>query len=382
MASLPLISWSQLNRNRGQKTRSHAEGAPEPQVMTPANRFKARLPLGRLKFAWPLIGAVLVLLIAYNACTSYVEPGQVGVKQRVFGSGQGVQTESFGPGLHWLTPGAERMHLFPATLQVLEMSDLPNPGGGMESVRTVPALKIQTSAGSVVSVDTTVLYRIDDAYKVMTQIGPGRAYEDSSVIPLAQQQLRRMLGELDAEDFYKGEKREKAASEAQRVLTEELEPKGITVTHVLVRQYRYDSRYQQAIEQRKIQDQTVFKNQAEAVAAQAEAEKNKIIAEGTAAVEVEMARGSAEVQKLTSEAELYRRTKDAEGQLQVKLAKAQGIDLDNKALRGIGSENMVGLRMAETLRGIDVIVLSSDGENGTNPLDLNQVLKRFDVKGL
>ena len=327
------------------------------------------------------MGTFLLVLISYNGCASYVEPGQVGVKQRVLGSGQGVQTEIFEPGLHWITPGAERMHLFPATLQMLEMSDSAQVSG-LQSVRTVPALKIQTSAGSIVSVDATVLYRIDDAYKVMTQIGPGRLYEDSAVILFAQQQLRRMLGELDAEDFYKGDKRERAASEAQRVLTEELLPKGIRVTHVLVRQYRYDARYQQAIEQRKIQDQTVFKNQAEAQAAQAEAEKNKIIAEGSAAVEVELARGSAEVQKLSSEAELYRRTKDADGQLQVKLAKAQGIDLDNKALRGIGSENMVGLRMAETLRGIDVIVLPSDGENGTNPLDLNQVLKRFDVKGL
>ncbi len=349
--------------------------------MTPANRLRARLPLARIRFLWPLVGAVLLLLIGYTAFSAYVEPGQVGVKQRVFGSSQGVQKEIFGPGIHWLTPGAERMHFFPATLQMLEMSDSTQVSG-LQSVRTVPALKIQTSAGSIVTVDATVLYRIDDAYAVMTQIGPGRLYEDSAVILFSQQQLRRMLGELDAEDFYKGDKREKAVAQAQEKLTEELLPKGIRVTHVLVRQYRYDARYQQAIEQRKIQDQTVFKNQAEALAAQAEAEKNKIIAEGTAAVEVELARGSAEVQKLTSEAELYRRTKDAEGQLQVKLAKAQGIDLDNKALRGIGSENMVGLRMAETLRGIDVIVLPSDGENGTNPLDLNQVLKRFDVKGL
>ncbi len=349
--------------------------------MTPADRLRTRLQIRRLRFAWPLIGALLVVLVGYNACSIYVAPGQVGVKQRVFGSGQGVQTEVFEPGLHWLTPGAERMHLFPATLQMLEMSDAKNPGANLTSVRLVPSLKIQTSAGSIVSVDATVLYRIEDAYKVMTQIGPGRLYEDSAVILFAQQQLRRMLGELDAEDFYKGDKREKAALEAQRVLTDELLPKGIRVTHVLVRQYRYDARYQQAIEQRKIQDQTVFKNQAEASAAMAEAEKNKIIAEGAAAVEVELARGSAEVQKLTSGAELYRRTKDAEGQLQVKLARAQGIDLDNKALRGSGSENMVGLRMADTLRGLDVIVLPSDGDTGTNPLDLNQLLKRFDVKG-
>ncbi len=350
--------------------------------MTPANRLRARLPFRRLRFLWPLVGGAALLLFAYNACSVYIEPGQVGVKQRVFGSSQGVQNERYGPGLHWLTPGAERMHLFPATLQMLEMSDQTVASSREDGVRTVPALKIQTSAGSIVTVDATVLYRIEDAYQVMTKIGPGRLYEDSAVILFAQQQLRRTLGELDAEDFYKGDKREKAASEAQRLLSEELSQKGIRVTHVLVRQYRYDARYQQAIEQRKIQDQTVFKNQAEAQAAQAEAEKNKIIAEGTAAVEVELARGQAEVQKLASEAELYRRTKNADGQLQVKLARAQGTDLENKALRGVGSENMVGLRMADTLRGVDVIVLPSDGEGGTNPLDLNQLLKRFDVGGL
>ena len=31
--------------------------------------------------------------------------------------------------------------------------------------------------------------------------------------------------------------------------------------------------------------------------------------------------------------------------------------------------------------GVEVIVLPSDGEGGTNPLDLNQLLRRFDVRG-
>jgi regulator of protease activity HflC (stomatin/prohibitin superfamily) len=273
------------------------------------------------------------------------------------------------------------MHLFPADLQVLEMSDAQVPSAHIPNLRTVAALKIQTSEGYTVSVDITVLYRIEDPYKLMTKIGPGRLYEDSLVIPRAEQQLRRTFGELDAEEFYKGDTREKAAADAQRLLTEDLAPMGATVTHVLVRQYRYDKRYQTAIEQRKIQDQTVFKNQAEAQAAQAEAAKNRIVAEGAAAVEVEFARGNAEVEKLRSEADLYTRTKAAEGELVVRLARAQGTQLENTALRGVGSENMVGLKMAETLQGIDVIVLPSDGDNGTNPLDLNQMLRRFDVRG-
>lgn len=349
--------------------------------MTPADRLKS--PRIRwLRFLWPIVALLVLALVAYSTFSVYIQPGQFGVKQVIFGSGKGVQPDIYPPGLHWLTPGAERMHLFPADLQVLEMSDSPDRGqDGLPNMRTVPAIRIQGSEGYTVSVDITVLYRIDDPYRVMTQIGPGRMYEDVAVIQSAGQQLRRTLGGLDAEDFYKGDSREKAALQTQQFLSEELEPKGIKVTHVLVRQYRYDAKYQQTIEQRKIQDQTVFKNQAEAVAAQREAEKNKIVAEGAATVDVELARGNAEMQKLQSEAELYRRTKAAEGELIVRLARAQGTDLENKALRGAGSENMVGLKMADALKGVEVVVLPSDGEGGTNPLDLNGMLKRFDVRG-
>ena len=66
--------------------------------------------------------------------------------------------------------------------------------------------------------------------------------------------------------------------------------------------------------------------------------------------------------------------------LLVKLAEAQGTELENQALRGVGSENMVGMRMAEALKGTRVIVLPTDGEGGMNPLDLKTLLKRFDVK--
>jgi regulator of protease activity HflC (stomatin/prohibitin superfamily) len=336
----------------------------------------------RARILWPIAALIVIFLFGYGSCTVYVRPGQYGVKQVILGSGQGINTDIYPPGLHFLTPGAERMHTFPADLQVLEMSDAA--AGDHEpttNLRQVPATKIQTSEGYTVSVDITVLYRIEDAYKVMTQIGPGRLYEDSAVIPRAEQQLRRKFGELDAEQFYQGDFREKAAVEAQRLLTDELSPKGIRVTHVLVRQYRYDQRYQAAIESRKIQDQTVFKNRAEAAAAQEEAKKNTIVATGAASVQTELARGEAEVKKTQSEADLYKRTKEAEGKLKVELAKAQGTELENKALRVGGSENMVGLKMAEVLEGVEVIVLPSDGEGGTNPLDLNGMLKRFDVRG-
>ena len=335
------------------------------------------LRLGRL---WIVVSTLVVVLLGYNSCSTYVRPGEAGVKQIKFGIGKGIDPQIFGVGLHYVGVG-ETMHRFPTSLQVLELTNSSSEGSAdIEGHRTTPAINIQTSEGYNVQVDATVLYRIYDPLKVMTTIGPGRLFEDSAVVPRATQDLRRTLGELDAEDFYRGTKRMDKAHEAQLQLSAELKDKGIEVLQVLVRRYIYDSRYQQAIEQRKIQDQTVYKNEAEAKAATANAAKNKIVALGAAAVLVELSRGDAEVKKLEANADLYRRKKAAEGDLLVKLAEAQGIELENQALRGVGSENMVGLKMAEALRGTRVIVLPTDGEGGMNPLDLRTLLKRFDVK--
>jgi regulator of protease activity HflC (stomatin/prohibitin superfamily) len=335
---------------------------------------------GRVRRIWLILGGLVIVLVGYNSCTTYVRPGEAGVKQIKFGIGKGIEPVVYTTGLHYVGAG-ETMHRFPMRVQVLELSNSRSERSeDLEGHRVAPGVNIQTSEGYTVQVDVTVLYRIADPLKVMNTIGPGRQFEDSAVIPRAQQDLRRALGELDAEDFYRGDKRTLKAHDAQVALEAELKDKGIEVVQVLVRRYTYDQRYQQAIEQRKIQDQTVYKNEAEAKSATAAAAKNKIVAEGQAAVQVELARGEAEVKKLEAEADLYRRKKAADGDLLVKLAEAQGTELENQALRGVGSENMVGLRMAEALRGTRVIVLPTDGEGGMNPLDLRALLKRFDVK--
>lgn len=343
---------------------------------------RVRVPAGkRPRLLWLLGAAAVLLLLGYTSFTTYVKPGEAGVKQIKFGMGKGIEPTVYGTGLHYVGPG-ETMHRFPLRVQVLELSNSRSEGGSeeLEGHRVAPGVNIQTSEGYTVQVDVTVLYRISDPLKVMTTIGPGRLFEDSAVIPRAQQDLRRALGELDAEDFYRGDKRVQKSAAAQVSLEAELKDKGIEVLQVLIRRYTYDQRYQQAIEQRKIQDQTVYKNEAEAKSASANAAKNKIVAEGAAAVQVELARGEAEVKKLEADADLYRRKKAADGDLLVKLAEAQGTELENQALRGVGSENMVGLRMADALRGTKLIVLPSDGEGGMNPLDLRTLLKRFDVK--
>lgn len=327
------------------------------------------------------VAAVFGGLFGYASCSTYVRPNEVAIKQVTLGVGKGIKPDIYQPGLRFVSVGTERFHRFPSDIQVL---DLTNDAGERSAIsddrRRTPALNIQTSEGYNVTVDISVLYRIEDPYKVITQIGPGHLYEDAVVIPRSEQMLRKRLGELEAEEFYDAAKRDAKVALALKDLSESMTPMGIKVLQVFVRNYVYDERYQNAIEQRKIQDQTVFKNKAEGDMAMANADKEKIVAEGDALVRVELARGEGERRKLEAEAELYSRKKRAAGELEVKLAEAEGTRLENEALRGTGSDNMVGLKMADVLRGTRMIVVPTDGEGGFNPLDVRSVLKQMDVR--
>jgi regulator of protease activity HflC (stomatin/prohibitin superfamily) len=326
-----------------------------------------------------VLGGLVLFLVAYNACTVYVRPNEFGVMQVIVGTSKGIRPEVYFPGLHWVSPGTERLHRFPTDIQLLSLTN-DRAERGQSDQRLRPALNIQTSEGYTVTVDTSVLYRIADPYRVISVAGPGRLYEESLVVPRVEQILRKRLGELDAEQFYDVKRRTARVRVALEEMNRELTPNGVRVEQVFLRRYVYDGRYQAAIEQRKIQDQTVFKNQAEAELATATAERDRIAAVGAAAVRVELARGEGEKKKIDAEGDLYTRKRRAAGQLAVQLAEAEGTRLENEALRGVGAENLVGLRMADVLKGTRVIVIPSDGEGGTNPLDLKSALRRFDVK--
>ncbi|MBT3220312.1 MAG: SPFH domain-containing protein, partial [Proteobacteria bacterium] len=187
--------------------------------------------------------------------------------------------------------------------------------------------------------------------------------------------LRQALGRLDAEKFYDDQLRIQAGEKARELLSADLAEWGVQVWGVLIREYTYDSRYQDAIEQRKIQDQKVFKNQAEAIAATQNAEKGRVLAAGQANIDVELESGRAQVRMIDASADLYYRQQLAAGDLKVALKEAEGTQLENNALRQAGAANIVGLEMAEALNGTQVIVVSTTGPTAVNPLDLDQLMR-------
>lgn len=320
----------------------------------------------------PVLIALLGFVIFVDACFDYIPPYEAGIKESKYAGG--IKSDIYEGGHWYFTPLGVTLHRFPLALQALEMTDSNAESSLAGDVRKAPLIEIDTSDGSKVKVDATVLYRILDPYKVMTAIGPGRTFEDAAVIPKSQLALKKNLGQLLAEDFYHESHRIERTTAAREELNQLLSDVGIEVDHVLIRQYYYESGYQQQIESRKVQDQLVFTNKSKGEAAKEDAERRRVSAEGEAAVAVEVQRGEAEVTKIRAEADLYRRTKEAEGDAQVRIADARGTKQVNEAYAASGTANLVALEMVKVFDGIQTIVVGDD-THGINPLNINAMMK-------
>ena len=344
----------------------------------PMSRVSGRFRFLRSRWVKIAVGLALLFIASFNSLFVYVAPNEYGIKVVRLGAQRGVHREPYGPGLHFVPFGLQRMYTLPRDIQVLELTAFPDTAS--TSARTVNAAHIQTSDGFFVDVDVSVLYHIEDPYLVFTTIGPGALFEDNGIIPKTEPALKETLGELTTEDFYNSPLRVQMTHEAMVRLNRELASKGIVVDQVLIRYFRYSDEIQRNIEEKKLKDQLVFKNQAEARAAEEEAELKRVIQEGEWQVHVKLAEGEAYVTRRLAERDLYVRATSARADLLIQLAEARRTELRNEALQGQGSDRMVGLEMAKVLQSLDVVILPSDGENGVNPMDMETMLELFEVR--
>lgn len=345
------------------------------------------IPFPKMGGAWTskLIGVAIALailvgivVVAYNLCFEYVRPNEFGIKVVKIGVNKGVQNTVYEPGLAFRIPfGIQEVYTLPRNTQVLELTN--REGVEREGIFVDREAKIQTSDGFFVDVDATILYRIDDPYMVFKKLGPEDNYMQLGLLPKAEAVLKEALGQLTTEEFYDSLLRVEKADLAETILNEKLKEEGLVVEHVLVRYFRYSDAIQDNIEAKKLQDQLVFTNESKGRAAEQNQVLQRAMAEGEYLVKVKEAEGDAYRVQKEAERDLYVRKKEAEANLLVATAEAQGVELKNQAMQALGADAMVAIKMAEILKGLDVILLPAGGETGMNPLDLNAVMKTFGV---
>ena len=213
----------------------------------------------------PLIGVVVVLvffsviLIAFSAVS--IPAGHVGLHD-LFGQ---VSEQEMQPGLHFKNPVAS-VHKMSVKTQQYSMSG-------------VDAITALTKEGLTVSLDITVLYKLNPskADEVYTTIG--EEYVSVIVRPQIRTVIREMIAGYEAKELY-SEARQTIATEIAVNLEPELAARNIILENVLLRNIQLPDQLVNSIEQKLVAEQDaermVFVLQKESQ----EAERKVIEAEG------------------------------------------------------------------------------------------------------
>ncbi|MFH2044840.1 MAG: SPFH domain-containing protein [Pseudomonadota bacterium] len=328
----------------------------------------------------------IIMLLSIQGCIFYstgeTEVGVRTIKLGIFGK-KGVDPKVYEPGSTFVFPPLiTDWHTFDTKLQNLEFTY--HRGRGDRSTRD--DLLFKTIDGNDISLDVIIVYRIDPAkaYLIVQNVARNdKELRDKIVRTITRSKPRDIFGELKTEEFYVSALREGQAKKAKEVLQAMLEPMGIIIEKVLTKDYRFNPKYQKAIEDKKVADQQVERNKSAQHAATEEykrkleevrGEVNKIVAD----VDGEYLKAKIQVDVYYEKQMLLAEAIKAEG-----IAEAKGIKEMNDALSSIGGEALVKLEIAEALQGKKIVLLPvSEGGMNLKTTDINALLNTMGVKSL
>lgn len=323
-----------------------------------------------------IVGSLALGALAYTFGT-VVPPGQMGIRQITFGPFRGFSERALPSGYHWTVPFYSTVHLIPSTIQVLDVNQ--NDSGG-----STP-LEIQTTDGSSVDIDVSLLYRFN-VEKSESRGGPddlitkvGSVQEATNRIETASMnELRKSLGKLSTSEFYNPERREEEIQAAHKGMDERLAPFGIKVEAVLLRRYTYrEERIDTAIFQKNLQDQEERLNAALSKLAEAKADLERVSAEWDAKIKTLRVKGDNTARVLRSEGDLFEAKKKAEGDLLVAKARADVERAKAGALASTAGANIyLGKELAPILGSLKGGIVSE-----LDPYNLEAWMSRFGVAG-
>jgi prohibitin 1 len=203
-----------------------------------------------------IVAAIAVVIFLFN-CTTRVETGHVGVLtffSRVTG-------ETLSEGLHLINPLKSVHEMSVQTQTIKETANVPS------------------NEGLILSLDTTLQFRLDatKAADVFQKIG--RDYVDKVVEPNLRSAVREATASHSANALYTGA-REEVANSIQEQLTAVLAPRGIYVERVLLRDIQLPAMLKSSIEAKQQAEQDALRMSFILQKEKQEAERKRIEAQG------------------------------------------------------------------------------------------------------
>ena len=350
------------------------------------------------KILYGLIALVALGLLAIPLLFERIEPGEIGVRQSLWG-GSGVAQADFGVGYHLGVTGVHKWHIVDARTHFLTFSEasgqLANSRRNQNSQQK-PPLVIRTSDNNVVKLDVTVVYRVMEGHaNQLVSDGRQLQYRDR-VASKVQSVLREELSKLTPEYFQLTERRLESAAAALPILAASIEEFHVEPELILIRAVRFLENYEGKLQQKQLTEQQKkleaalrlvedsqrqtgsIEKKTEAMEKEERAKWDKRLQTAKSDNEVAIAEVSAAAHVYQNE---VRPTADAvyeklvaDGLLAVQRAEALRDELRNAALDTAGGRILQARQAAENLN-FESVTLNSNDPSVPSVIDIDALTK-------
>ncbi len=232
--------------------------------------LKADQKVAKIAKPFRIVGFVMIGLGLVTSSVRQVDAGYVGVKT-LFGK---VQRETLGSGLHFINP------LMDVTFIDIKTQNYTMSGVHDEGVKSGDdAIKVLTADGLEVTIDLSVLYRVNPAEtpKLITDIGIN--FEDKIVRPITRTRIRDNSVYYDAVSLY-STKRDEFQSRIFKTIETDFKQRGLILENLLVRNITLPASVKSTIEQKINAEQEAQKMQFVLQKEKQEAERKRVEAQG------------------------------------------------------------------------------------------------------
>jgi regulator of protease activity HflC (stomatin/prohibitin superfamily) len=232
--------------------------------------LKGEPKVTRIAKPFRLIGLVMIGFGLVTSSVRQVDAGYVGVKT-LFGK---VQPQTLNSGLSFINPLMDVTDIDIRTLNYT-MSGVHDEGTKSGD----DAIKVLTADGLEVTIDLSVLYRVNPAEtpKLITDIGVN--FEDKIVRPITRTRIRDNSVYYDAVSLY-STKRDEFQSRIFKTIETDFKQRGLILENLLVRNITLPASVKSTIEQKINAEQEAQKMQFVLQKEKQEAERKRVEAQG------------------------------------------------------------------------------------------------------
>jgi regulator of protease activity HflC (stomatin/prohibitin superfamily) len=229
-------------------------------------------PGNRLARTISTVGLVIVILGILLSTVKIIDPGKVGV-QVLFGKVQDNVLES---GLHVINPLVQ-VTTFSIQTENYTMSAKDSEG----AIQGDDAIRVLSSDGLEVTIDLSVLYRMNPEKAPFILQNIGTNYEDKIVRPVTRTAIRDNAVNYQAVDLY-STKRQEFQAKINQTITQNFAKNGLDVQQILVRNISLPASVKASIESKINAEQDAQKMQFVLQKERQEADRKRVEAQGIA----------------------------------------------------------------------------------------------------